>query len=345
MLLLYVCLVWFSGKGMAEENPGNWWDGWDQYKGIAKIGQVADPKEDAKKLHNAMEGWGADKTTINNILTGRTNMQRQEISSAYFNIYGEDLITNLRNILEGDHQTLIISLMFEPNKFYGVQLHNAMQGLGTDESVISEIFATHTPDKLSEIADIYEKEFHTTLMKDLEGDTSGSFLHLLKAIVQGERGDLSTDVDEALVATDVKTLHPAGVWMLGTYEEKFVDILGARSGRHLLRVCEEYEKQYGQSIEEGIKKETSYPFQELALALVSSTKNVYEYYANQLHNAMEGLGTNENTLIRICVGRSEIDLPYIKAKFEETFGISLPKMVTEETSGDFGSGLQAVINS
>lgn len=51
------------------------------------------------------------------------------------------------------------------------------------------------------------------------------------------------------------------------------------------------------------------------------------FYAKRLHSSMEGLGTNDNQLIRIIVTRSEIDLDDIKVAFEKKFKKSLKKWI------------------
>jgi annexin A7/11 len=47
------------------------------------------------------------------------------------------------------------------------------------------------------------------------------------------------------------------------------------------------------------------------------------FYANRLHKAMEGAGTNDTTLIRIIVNRSEHDLGNIKKAYEKQFNKTL----------------------
>lgn len=62
--------------------------------------------------------------------------------------------------------------------------------------------------------------------------------------------------------------------------------------------------------------------------LVKLTRNPEAYFAEGLHKAMKGLGTNERTVIRIIVSRSERDLGNIKSEFERMFGKSLESWIT-----------------
>ena len=47
------------------------------------------------------------------------------------------------------------------------------------------------------------------------------------------------------------------------------------------------------------------------------------YFAERLHLAMKGLGTDDDALIRIIVSRCEIDLANIKFEYEKAHGKTL----------------------
>lgn len=62
-------------------------------------------------------------------------------------------------------------------------------------------------------------------------------------------------------------------------------------------------------------------------SLAKCCKSKVDFFADRLHNAMAGMGTNDKTLIRIIVSRSEIDLGDIKEAFANKYGKSLESWI------------------
>ncbi|KAB5518496.1 hypothetical protein PHYPO_G00166660 [Pangasianodon hypophthalmus] len=295
---------------------------------------------DAEALYKAMKGFGTDEGAILQLLTARSNAQRQQIKAAYKTLHGKDLVSELQSELTGKFETLIVALMDTPTMYDVRCLKNAIKGVGTREKVLIRILASRTCREIQEINNAYKQEYGKSLEDDVTGDTGGAFRQLLVVLLQASR---QQGVQEATIQSDAKALFEAGEKKFGTDEEQFVTILGNRSAEHLRSVFVQYMKLAGFQIEESIKRETSGHLEELLLAVVKCARSVPAYLAECLYHAMkpspQGAGTDDNTLIEIMVSRSEIDMLDIRVEFRRMFATSLYKMIKGDTSGDYSKTL------
>ncbi|NXD49141.1 ANXA7 protein, partial [Corvus moneduloides] len=67
------------------------------------------------------------------------------------------------------------------------------------------------------------------------------------------------------------------------------------------------------------------------------------FFAERLYYSMKGAGTDDSTLIRIVVTRSEIDLVQIKQMFTQMYQKTLATMIASDTSGDYRQLLLAIV--
>lgn len=323
-----------------------WWKAWVEQEGVSVKGSSHfNPDPDAETLYKAMKGIGTNEQAIIDVLTKRSNVQRQQIAKSFKAQFGKDLTETLKSELSGKFERLIVALMYPPYRYEAKELHDAMKGLGTKEGVIIEILASRTKNQLREIMKAYEEDYGSTLEEDIQGDTSGYLERILVCLLQGCRDDVSGFVDPGLAVQDAQDLFAAGEKILGTDEMKFITILCTRSATHLMRVFEEYEKIANKSIEDSIKSETHGSLEEAMLTVVKCTRNVHSYFAERLYYAMKGAGTRDGTLIRNIVSRSEIDLNLIKSQFQKMYGKTLSSMIMGDTSGYYKTALLNLVGT
>uniref|UniRef100_A0A7N8WME6 Annexin n=1 Tax=Mastacembelus armatus TaxID=205130 RepID=A0A7N8WME6_9TELE len=264
------------------------------------------PSADAETLYNAMKGIGSDKEAILDLVTSRSNAQRQEIIAAYKCSFGKDLIDDLKYELTGKFERLIVSLMRTPPYHDAKEIHDAVKGAGTNEKCLIEILASRNSKQMHDMVAAYKDGYHHRHF----GSLCFCFF-----------GDCD--------------LYAAGEEQWGTDEAKFIMILGNRSVTHLRMVFDAYEKIAEMSIEDSIKNELSGDFERLMLAVAQCIRSVPMFFAKRLYKSMKGLGTADNTLIRIMISRSETDMLDIRECFRLQYEKSLYNMIVDDTSGDY----------
>uniref|UniRef100_A0A667YVL3 Annexin n=1 Tax=Myripristis murdjan TaxID=586833 RepID=A0A667YVL3_9TELE len=288
-------------------------------RGTVKASGNFNANEDAETLYKAMKGLGTDEDAILQLLTSRSNTQRQQIKAAYKTLHGKDLVSDLKGELGGKFETLIVGLMTAPLAYDVTSLRNAIKGAGTDEKVLVEILASRTAQQVKDIVAAYREEYDDSLEEDIAGDTSGHFKRLLVILLQA--------------------LFKAGEQKFGTDEQQFITILGNRSAEHLRKVFDAYMKLSGYEIEESIQRETSGSLRDLLLAVVKCARSVPAYFAETLYYSMKGAGTDDQTLIRVMVTRSEVDMLDIRSEFRKISPKSLHAMIMGDTGGDYRKAL------
>ncbi|XP_020495085.2 annexin A6 isoform X1 [Labrus bergylta] len=293
-----------------------------------------DPAADAETLYNAMKGFGSDKDAILDLVTSRSNAQRQEVIEAYKCSFGKDLIEDLKYELTGKFERLIVSLMRTPAHHDAKEIHDAIKGAGTNERCLIEVMASRNNNQIHGMVEAYKDAYGGDIEEDVIGDTSGHFKKMLIVLLQGTR-DESGVVNADLVEQDAQDLYAAGEEQWGTEEAKFIMILGNRSVTHLRMVFDAYEKIAECSIEDSLKSELSGDFERLMLAVVQCVRSVPMFFARRLYKSMKGLGTADNTLIRIMISRSETDMLDIRECFRLRYEKSLYNMIKDDTSGDY----------
>jgi len=299
-------------------------------------------EEDARTLRKAMKGIGTDEKAIIRVLAHRSNAQRQEIKAYFKQAYGKELVSELKSELSGDFERAIVALMDTPLFYLIHEIKGAMKGAGTNEKTLIEILLSKTNPEIEILKLAYKKEYDKDLAKEVASETSGDFGRLLGSILNAKRED-DTGVDHDRAKSDAQRIYDAGEGTFGTDESEINVVLCTRSWRQLRATFAAYKELSGHELEDAIKKETSGDLQNGFLTIIKYIKDPLMYYAERLYLAMKGMGTDDKTLIRIIVCRSELDLQYIKSAYEKMYGKTLADAVGSECSGDYKKLLLEII--
>ncbi|XP_071837116.1 annexin A13-like [Apostichopus japonicus] len=301
-----------------------------------------DAEADAVALDEAMDGAGTDEEKIVEVLTNRNNEQRQEIKDKYEACFGKDLTKRLKRETRGNFEEALEAVLDPPPVFDAKELRKAMEGGGTEEDVIIEIMCTRVNAEIEAIKEAYAAEFERDLTEDLESETSGNFKYLLVSLCAAGR-DESDEVDEDAAEADAQELFDAGEDRWGTDESTFNRILVTRNYPQLRAIFDKYNDIAGDDIENAIRDECRGDLQDGYLALVQFARRPGEYFADRAYNALKGIGTKDQQLIRVIVSRSEIDLLRVRAAFYTKYETGLASFVDEDCGGDYKSLLLGLI--
>uniref|UniRef100_A0AAQ6AFH2 Annexin n=1 Tax=Amphiprion ocellaris TaxID=80972 RepID=A0AAQ6AFH2_AMPOC len=295
--------------------------------------------EDVSALRKAIEGLGTTEKTLIEVLTQRSNAQRQLIAKAYEKASGRKLVDDLEGDTHGDFEDLLVALVTPPAIYDCQEVIRAIKGAGTTESTLTEIFASRSNRQIRALSEAYLAETGRSVIHDLQSEVSGDYGKALLILAEGKR-DETTNVDTAKAKADAKALYEAGEKKWGTDEEKFIDILCHRSVPQLRQTLIEYKNISKKTLQESIESEMSGNLEKVLVAIVKCVKNAPAYLAERLFKSMKGAGTTESTLTRILVSRSEIDLLDIRAEYKKLFGYTLYSQLESEVSGSYGDALK-----
>ncbi|XP_073334576.1 annexin A1-like [Pagrus major] len=289
---------------------------------------------DASVLQTAINSKDVDEDVIIAVLVKRSNEQRQKIKVVYEASAGERLDKDLKSALRSDLEDVSLALIMSPAHFDAYLLRKATKGLGTHEDILVEILATRSNQQIVEIKKVFKEEYGEELEDIIKDETSGDFTTALLALLKANKAE-HTEVDMDRARRDAETLFEAGENTSGVNVSAFIDILTTRSGPQLSKTFQQYACVSDITLPKALDLELKGDIEDCLTDLVKCAWNTPAFFAEKLHLAMNRYGTCEDTLIRVMVSRSEVDLKRILEEYRAMYDVSLQEDILKETKGHY----------
>jgi len=129
---------------------------------------------------------------------------------------------------------------------------------------------------------------------------------------------------------------------LGTNDELLVTSITKHTNEELQGVAEIYAQKYKETLVKAIKGDTSGNYKDILVGLVTPR---IEFKAEQLYDAVRGLGTNEKALNDILAHASNDELTLIKGFYASKYKKALDAAISSDTSGYLQKALVTLLQA
>jgi len=274
-----------------------------------------------------MKGLGTNDEKLINALGPLSSADMAAVRQKFGELFQRDLIHDITSETSGHYRQALVQLCTDPAELDAELVREAVKGIGTNETELTEIICTRSPAELKAMCDAYERKYQRNLEGDVKSDTGGDLRKVYCACLAANRGSRQQNVD-----ADVEALHKAGPGKIGTNEQAFIDIIGGSTRQHVDAIYWAYAKKYGKSLDAMIRDEMS---GDLGKALASLSQPGHVYFAERILHCMKGLGTSDQHLIRLIVTQRERYLREAGKYFLEVNRKTISAWVESETSANY----------
>lgn len=289
-------------------------------------------------LYKSLTHNPVNEKAIVNILSTTTNFERQQIRTYYKEKYNYPIQNDIKQYLSSKFKDLCISMFDSPFEYDAREIHKAFHSFMNDDRTIVEIFVSRPKQHLEIVNEAYIKFFQISLKDELKKKTAEEYNQYLTAIMDTERPTQQTinGEDAYEIAREMKI---RGMKSYCKDVKSFVNIFLKKSREDLIMISRAYFELFGKNLYEVIDSECSGKNKRVIKAVLFETICPAEWFSHKILQALEGLSVDNNTLNRILISRSELDMYALRDYYYIERKTDMFRDIKADTSGSYGEVL------
>jgi len=212
------------------------------------------------------------------------------------------------------------------------QVKSAIEGLGTNDSMLIDCLCTLTNEQRYLVGNQYAALYGRSIKEDIKNDISGDYRKLILGICMPRIAYMAHECHRATKG-------------LGTDEDALIDILSHTDTPIRTTLSQTFDMIYTKPLRTWLKDDTSFNFKNAVLSsLMECLPCNPAADAQALYAAGEQrAGTDDSKYIEILCRRTPQDIQRICAEYQKISKKSLYEAIKSETSGDYGKFLCAIV--
>ena len=296
--------------------------------------------DEVEQLEKAISG--KDEEAMITFTLNHSTDQRVKLREDYQTKYSKDLLKDFEDNFKGEFKDCLVALYKSQAEYDADLLYNAMKGIGSDKEVITEVLCFRH-DRIEDIKKKFQEKYGKELIPEVKSETSGEYQKTALLLFEGNRSTNSSP-DLEYCTKIAKELYDAGEGEIGTNEEVFIKYFTSLSPEELMLTCKEYHKNYKKNMLDTIENEFDGHTRELLKIILYGLYSPSEFYAKQIHDSVDGLGTADNKLIRSIIARADVDMKKIKKYYKKIYSKDMIEQVNSDLSGSYKKIIEGLMN-
>ena len=276
-----------------------------------------------------------NEDSLISILSTTSNLDRQIIRLFYRKKYSSPIQTDIQMQLSSDLRDLVLDMFDLPYEYDARELHKALTSLKTDVKTINEIIITRPRSHLILVQKIYKKFYNVDLKNYILNLSDKKYSEFIMAILASQR-PMNQTIEINQGYNIAKDLVKNGIKQYGINVKLFKEVFIDKSRSDLILISRAFFDLYKKNLYDTIDKEVSGKNKTLIKDILFGIITPAQWFAKKAYKAMKGPGTDDDTLIRVIVSRSEGDMEQIRDYYFREWNTDLRNDIDGDCSGAYG---------